>query len=560
MDPLHVAERVVRMLYRWHYHLPKWLDWIIFIVGTTSGAVCLLLGATWVTTIPIAFAAGAVIGIVRWERDRHTPALFAVAEFHSPGDPHTGREVQEDVLSALSDHMAATPFVALPIQCVVGRHQEQFASTLLYRVGAFYVVHGSVQRAREGDHLVRARVIYRGKSGPQFHKDPHTREMVTLRERRGVGSLRLTPSASADPTRSIIDEYSYDFSRFELPALVQIFEGDISLATGDPAAAEGYYQAALARLLVKGEAFDHALTRLSRALREQDRDEEALMLLRDRATESSASSELLFELGTAYYRDDGEPDDDERSESVDLLRRVMSDRGSHLSTAAQYNLAQLLTQDVSVLDDEAYRLLRDLVVQGRPHYATAWYVLRELGARHWHRAQHLKEIGDIQHAQVEATASMIWYRRMLRARWRQVGQPLPILYANTADACRAAGKWLWARYFAWRTGRRQAAWWRAAGRARRAGSWLLAAQSYEQVIVGGQAELEANITALNALCLWQTGDDDLSKGAAAAWREVRQLHPEIVRGMAAQVEDDPTFPRGVPSVSDPPSDQGVQDY
>lgn len=158
---------------------------------------------------------------------------------------------------------------------------------------------------------MRARVVYRGARGAQFHRDPHTREFLRLGEARGVRTLRLNPTSPEK--EAVVDQYTYSFARSELPALIDVFEGDVSLATGDPVAAEAHFRSALARLNVQGEASDHCLTRLAKALRWQDKDEEARALLRHRAADPLASAEVLFALATTHH--DGaleELDDEER--------------------------------------------------------------------------------------------------------------------------------------------------------------------------------------------------------------------------------------------------------
>jgi hypothetical protein len=309
----------------------------------------------------------------------------------------------------------------------------------------------------------------------------------------------------------------------------------------------------------RSQQLDHLRVLLAWSMMEQGNPNGALSILRTRARDQAASSELLRALAAmiavaksgfaATTRTPAEFRERER-----LLRRAAEDRSDVQRPQTLYNLAGITDLRDPQQRTTSERIYHELL-QSRSHYANAWYVRRDLGAAAWQRAKHAERQGNPSRARAAYLEAGQWYRRAIRARRR--GQfflrdaegdvllyfrypPSPILYANAAEAFGLAGQQ--GRYLRYehdfQNSRRKL---RRLGLKRWSGGKVEAAYALlEWTIVGRHDKEEAELRAWVAALLWQLRQD---AEARTMWAHAAQDSPSAAADALARIRDDPAeFP------------------
>jgi tetratricopeptide (TPR) repeat protein len=402
-----LAERIWREVVRWHYHIPRAVYWVTYLVGAAAvGAALQVDSATGLSAAGFVALVG-MQGLVRWAYETHPPAVVAVPRFAAP-TPEDAGQVQRLILTALRDH-ASGDFRFLRVGETVGQEDLPFAARLRSRLRSPFLVYGEV-RNLGGRASVFARLLGPSRTGV-LHVDTFTEDVTPQRTLWNRLFQRLTPTHDPEQT-----EYPFDFTT-EIDTLVRSVEGAFRLLLGQPQAAERLLKRVLEPVLHSAShAVDEVRLDLVEALERQGREAEALELLRERSAQPTASPEILRTLAAKLRF----PVADEQSlaQAVGLLRRAAADRTDPKRDMSLYNLAYALAQGGNV--DEAGRLIDDLL-HSRSHYRKAWYVKRIKGLQHWTRANELVTQGSPTQARAEFRAAARWYTAAIRARPRLVG-------------------------------------------------------------------------------------------------------------------------------------------
>jgi tetratricopeptide (TPR) repeat protein len=502
MDVLGFAERIWREVVRRHYHIPRAVYLLVYLIGAGSAGVLLQLDSAWLLRATGFVSLLGLQGLIRWGYESHPPAVVAVPLFAAatPGD---AAEVQRLILTALRDHSSGRlRFVR--VRETVGPEDLPLASRLRVRLRSLLLLYGEV-RNLDGKVSVRARLLSPTRAGVT-HVDTFTEDVTPQRTSwRSRLYQRLTPANDPDRT-----EYPFEFTT-EVDTIVRSLEGTFLLQLGQPKEAERLLRSVLGPVRNStSHAVDEVRLDLVEALEEQGREGEALTLLRERAVQPTASPEVLRTLA-AKLRFPA-PSAQALAEAVSLLRRAAEQRTDPKRDMTLYNLAHALEQIGEV--GEAYRLIDELL-RSDSHYRKAWYVKRLKGIEHWERAHRLRAEKRYTEARAEFRAAAWWYTAAIRARprfdWARVASvrvPLtgrfvqvpfrlyyspvpPTMWANLADAWREADASRRARIYGWLEKRGRI---RAATRGRRAmyrHEWGTAVRHFGQSVTGRRDEAEA---------------------------------------------------------------------
>jgi tetratricopeptide (TPR) repeat protein len=248
----------------------------------------------------------------------------------------------------------------------------------------------------------------------------------------------------------------------------------------------------------------------------------------------------------------------DRAEAIAALRQAAEHRTDPQRDLTLYNLAQLLGGGTSKEDEEADRIREDLMRTSR-YYRATWYLRREVGAAHYHRASAAAADGHDEQARREYRRAARWYSRALRARphlrffefhgpqvrlFHRYRQSATLL-ANAWDAHRKAGHRLRAWWYGKRT-RREQRYQEQLGLKRFAvGHWEAAEAHFDWAIVGYRDRFEIVSWVHKAVSLRQMGHD---QQAEETWAEAIAHDPFalFVRAILAQPGEAPPLPRGLP--------------
>jgi tetratricopeptide (TPR) repeat protein len=533
-----IAERIVRAVWRFHFRIPPGVYWVVLFVGTTL-AFFVPGPATWWTLLASGIG---VAGILRWRWHRRHPLLVIPLFMTFGSDDSRARRAQQLILESLS--RALTPeeqrFVhAIPV--VIGPNDTRFAEQVRQRVDALYVVHGRVDERNDGGWSVYAGVAA-GSEEEVLHLDWHTRDLTPGKATWDIIVDRLTPA------RNVPDELDPLLFTGELAALVQALGGRVALAFGDTRRAERLLRGTLERASRStSHVIDGIRVDLARALMGQDRRDEALAILRERAKGGDASPQLLRTLARFLGRQPGDfihsKDEAADAEAIAALRQAAADRSDPARPMTLYNLTVYLGLD----NPETVELLEEAAATSRL-YRRAWYVRRARGALHWHRGQDCLAQDPVA-AKREFAEAAKWYSAALRSRpklrlrspryhgwrfWKRY-PPSPILLANAADAHCAAGHHVRCGWLLLRVARRRAHHLRRARRFARRSAWLRAYANYDFARIGSDDDLDVFATVMVAVSLQQIGE---AEAALREWQAILHANPVALLHRAFAVHDE----------------------
>jgi tetratricopeptide (TPR) repeat protein len=357
----------------------------------------------------------------------------------------------------------------------------------------------------------------------------------------------------------------------EIEAIVRSFAGQIASITGDLSRAERELRAAIdASNDSDSPVIDELRCHLAGVLVRQDRRDEAVLLLRDRAARDNPSAELLRTLARFLGRQPGdfsaefginEADDNppERVEALNALRAAAEIRADPKRPMTLYNLATLLnwrSEDRA----EAEAALAEAMETSR-YYRRAWYTRRARGALHWSVGELALSEGDDEMAKTEFYEAARWYSAALRTRphfriWLPDPQlPVihaftrfrgsPVLHANAEDAHRQAGhrlRTLWHRLRAERLRRMRM---KRGARFMAKEDWPSAYANYDFAIIGRVDDVEARAEVLRSVALQQMGETEAA-ARAFAMADERFAHVALIIRHVIHKEHGDELPYGVP--------------
>lgn len=299
--------RIAAKAWQRHYHVPEWADWFALLAFGGGALVAILSGfygdlfdgqlfdrkfvggISVVGTNLIAMAVAA-IGIARWHVDRRRArgGLVIPRFYEFAGAKGRGEDMRLAVLDALNQNLPeAERSQVHGIKAVVDLQHQAFAAQLLRRLRAYGVLHGRVVDRKDGGWTVHARLA-RPALTEITHYDWHTNDATPGRMRWQVWFSKL-PS-SFDVTD---EEFPLELTR-DLGALVRGAAGVVGLAESP-----GEMESLLADALAANPdstipAMDVLRTQLAFAVfLQEDRQDEALDLLRGRIQAGDAFGELL---------------------------------------------------------------------------------------------------------------------------------------------------------------------------------------------------------------------------------------------------------------------------
>jgi tetratricopeptide (TPR) repeat protein len=464
---LGIGERVLRVVLRWHYHVPRDVYWLLLLGGSVATGLSLRRAVDLPAYVGGFATVLGLQGLVRWHSDSRPMPVLVVPQFAS-ADFAKALEVQRIIVSTLQDHIGRQDelFRITAIPEVVGPDRVDLATRLKVRLHSVYFLFGEV-RSSPQSVAVYARLL----GGTQYgivHQDLFTEDTTPHRSVWQSLFLKLTPAQ--DPDNS---EHPFDFTT-EVEGLIRSLEAKILLRIDRPLRAEQLLRETLNRVGDTGsEAADVIRLDLANALVQLGRKPEAIQILRERAQQETVSPDVLRALSYFLFRS---PIAGEYEESVQALRRALEDRTDPLRDMTLYNLLMLLGPT-----EESEELLDELITSRSSHYPRAWYVKRLRGFQHWQKGDELANAGQEEASRREFLLSARWYTAAIRARPRFVPDegrwvisvPLlrpiilpprrrylpipPKMRANAVDAWVRAGRPFRATFYGWveRRGRRR---------------------------------------------------------------------------------------------------------
>jgi tetratricopeptide (TPR) repeat protein len=538
LEALPFGEKVWRLIAPVHYRIPEF----VYVCAVLAIGGSVVLGAMPLFPVAVPLMAIGTIGVVRWHQDRRAARGGLVVPIFSAPDGVDARDFQRTMMASL--YAKLSPEEAKRVRAVsvtVGPDERDFAVRLRRRLRAAFVLYGRI--SDQGASVYPS--ILEPISRRLLHIDPHTRE--ALPEKATWRSL-FTDLAS---THGVADQRYPFTATSELEAVLQGQAGTLALAQGDHERASRLLRQALGSDPdSRSHAVDALRAKLAVALAEQDKDVEALDVLRGRATELDAAPELLrmYAALKSYggkFPFEGAQGQQNRAEVVRALRQAANDRADPQRPQTLYNLAQLLAAGSPDDVDEAERILAELF-RSNSHYRKAWYVARDLGGRAWEKSRQALAAGHADAAGIEIEKAAKMYSLAIRRRPRvqfymdrEAGGlgfgffTVPrsgIMHANAFDAHREAGhSWRarWHNKKAVRVVNKSLA---AGDKGMARGDFPAARSAYERGIVGWRDEIEVQSRVFAAAACLGSGDAD----AAMRWWEEAKTIDRIV---AMQVRD-----------------------
>jgi tetratricopeptide (TPR) repeat protein len=453
-------ERLIRFIWRRHYHVPRVGYGLMLVASGLTLWVALLVENAY-----IAIAAGVLLflgaqGFTRWAvESRNRPALIVPLFGSGRDETEKARETQRVIVSTLADNLAAFPSITVvAIPEVVGNADRNFAARLRARLRAEYLLHGDIRVRADGTTSVYARLL---KPDPRYlvHVDPFTQDVLWERTLWRAIYLRLTPTTEVQDV-----EYPFEFAS-ELEGIMRALEAELAVAASEVEHAERLYRDALGVAPAsESHAVDEIRCSLAWTLWLQGKKDQAIEFLEERAQQASASPAVLRQLASFLAFPLSGPfqaSDRDFSQSIDLLRRAADQTQDTLRDMTLYNLANALASTPETID-EAHEIEARLLRTRGSHYRRAWYLMRQEGSWHWHRALQLSERGQEADAQRAFAVAATWYSKSIwrrprfqpqrmgrRLRWLRLRRILvpPKMLANAADAHGESGHRLRARLY-----------------------------------------------------------------------------------------------------------------
>lgn len=520
-------ERVLKWAWREHYKIPPL---------AASGAIAIALVAAWaahrydfglhhegwptVRNLTVVSAlVGGVLVLGRWHWDRwKTRGGLVLPLFGGPASADHAGPLQSRVAGHLQDVLP--PEVSRRIHrisAVVSSGDRELASKLHRRLQARFLVYGDLVERHEKVQA-HTRVMERI-ARPVFHKDYFTKDVTPAFTWKARLAHRLSAS------RDVTDYELPPELATELNAIMRVMAGEVLRMGNDPAAVESM----LTDVLTicgnnQSPRVDFLVADLAEALLQQGKLQEALALTRPRADrpDPPPAPTLLRTAHHAVFESlEALPLDQHRRQQlhaagVTWLRRAAQDLADPGRDQSLYNLVMALSEDDPVQVEEAVELLHELR-RISPHYRSAWYVYRLLGAMTWRDVTSADDRKDRLRA---ATASARWYSRAIRARprakWFYVDQTgtfhflarfhrSPIMYANAAEAHESAGHPVRGKYHGTRAARARKRLYEAATRAAKRDDWWGAYVNYDRARTSWQDELDVIIGVGRAISAQASG-------------------------------------------------------
>jgi hypothetical protein len=319
MNWLQLLREAGRLLWRFHFHIPESVFWVVLLL---SGMGLVLEASEAALVFGLPFLA-ALIGILRWRFHRRRGRLALVVPHFATlrGQEGRARYVQEVIVTSLQDKLPPAELALVhSVPAVVGTHDRGFAVRLRRRLRAQFLLHGRIEERPDGSYGVFARVV-QPSDRSVTHMDWHTRDVTPAKASWGALFELLTPAKNV-----AAEEYPLEFTT-ELESIVRGTAGQIALMFEDYSRAEELLRAAIARAPNStSHQVDQLRSALSRAIFRQGRKDEALSILRARAAGDNPSPHLLrtlFELlapqrGTREFMWSTE----DRAEAIAALRRA----------------------------------------------------------------------------------------------------------------------------------------------------------------------------------------------------------------------------------------------
>lgn len=567
MDKLiEVAERAFRLVWRWHFRIPKSVYWCGFAIGVAGIPLWRELGGPEVLFASFLLVVLGAQGVARWAYYRSRPPALAIPFFETTSSD-LAAEVRRILATSVRDHLSS-PFdeVVQPIDVVVGPSDKRFAHRLRRQLGALYLVYGEI---RDGEpYSVFSRLSVEPPA-ELMHHDWWTMDTTPQRTIWEALFHKLSPSHGA---RDI--EYPLR-SAAELSGLVGSLEGELWMLVGRPDKAEETFRHALNGLeKSESHAVDEVRVRLSHALRQQGKDQDALDLLKARASADSASPELLRQFDALLMQMTDEtnpyisPHTASRDEGIAALRRAASYTSDPLRDQSLYNLAMALGDSPAELHEKE-RILEGLFI-AKSHYRRAWYVKRERGLIHWNKGEALLASGEADAARREFKQAARWDTRALwarprlrvgrrpfpiRVRGRVICAPLiprlkryripPIMFGAATEAHEAAGNRLRAGYYGLRHRRRVNRLMKLAETGLAHQDWDAAYANFDWVSRGKATVHSCLALVGRAVALQQLGQPGLASESLA---RAQGMHPDgnQVASVALQYFSKYQLPGGLP--------------
>lgn len=547
-DILAYLERGLRLLFQQQFRVPRAWFWAAAVGGFTA---VFFVGEGWPLVASLVVALVGVVGVARWRWHRRGTTLLLVARpaGTQPNDLR-GRRAQVLLLEQLEQRLSADEMTlvhALPAEIAIA--DARFADTVRRRLDAWAILVGRIDDRADGGWTSHVALIEQPE-GSLTHLDPHTRDRLASSAAWDVLASRLTS------TRNVEDVPEPLVYGTEIEAFVRGFQGHVAAFTERFDDAERRLRDAIACAAdSKAAAIDDLRCALARALSELGRNDDALTVLRDRAAQGEASTELLRELAAQLSPvRNPSPSDDDRAEATAALEQAAQRRSDPKRAMTLYNLSQLST------DPERAEALVSEAMQISRTYERAWYVHKQLGAIYFKRSVQAVAAQDSDLATEAARDAARSYARALRLRprlrlsrvnrtWRWLPLTLfprsPVMLANLADAQFCAGVRR-GRWTLWRCHRLRRSYMRRGNRHARNGRWDRAYAWWDWAVVGYDDVTDIEAQTKSAIARRQYGDDE---AADEIWADVlaRSEFAMVVRYVASEQFD---LARGVPGPED----------
>ena len=549
MEPISLAERLLRTAWGFHFRIPEAAEWILLAAG-------LWLFLRDERNVALAIVAVGVVGITRWEWHRWRSRGGLVVPLFATSPQQRGRdaEPQRVILASLRDKLP--PEVARlvhGIPVVVGPDDRDFALRLRRRLRAAFLLHGRIADADEGGWSVYARVMQPA-SGIVRHYDLHTSDVTPVRARWAPLIDRLTPAID------VLDE-EYPFREFaaELEAIMKGTAGQLALTFNDYSRAEQWLAEAIS---ISPDSTSHQIDKLrvdlARAVAEQGRPDEGMTILRKRARQDDASPELLRTVHRLLFArhviEQRESTPEEEAEALEALHRAAGHQTDPQRPMTLYNLLMMVFRPEAGPSQEGAEILAELLTT-RSHYRGAWYVKRLRGLVPWYESERLVGEGREVEARAAAREAAKWYSRAIRARpklklislegprlilFRRF-QRSAVLHANAFDAHRRAGNraraWLHLKIAAKVRWRR----FTTGMEAFVSGQWDRAYAYLDWSVVGWNDDTEKVASLYRCIALRQRG---FAEAADQEWQHIR--NDSRLRALATEIEHRHNLPHGLP--------------
>jgi len=522
-DLLTLFDRLWGIAQSRHFHVSEWMYWLAALGG---GVAIALFGAAVLVPAGVVITVGLLgVGRWRWHRGRARGGLVVALFSSSSSQQGRDREVQRKIVGTLQEVLSeAESSLVHAVPVVVGRDEREFAEALRRRLRGRFVLYGEVGGAGEGRYSVYARVLQPAAAG-LIHVNLLTRDVIPSRVTWRDLFLSLTPAEDV-----LGGEYPLPFTR-ELEVVVRATAGLVAEGQGDtPRAAALLEEAVAVAPDSPSPQVDFLRAALARTFVRQDRIDEALALLRARASAPDAAPELLRGLADVLWSLPGGRDPRSRlgRESIAVLRAARAQRSDPQRPISTYNLAMRLPDA-----DERFHLLDELL-SSEGYYSRAWYVKRERAAGYWEDAVEVwRTDGPIAARPTFKEAARL-YSAAIRGRPRitrrgfhllRHGPAPPLLYLNAADAHRETKHRIRTAWLT-RRGTRLRNWHGERGsEALRRRDWAAVANHFHHVaVVRGDLEGIFALT-FQAVAARQLGDIE---GADNLWTEALALHPDAI--------------------------------